>query len=87
MSTFMPPPQLGWEPGQVIVNATGAKVPNHRLHPPVPVVARILWDRDGEERIDTVALGWSGREVYVQMLDRRYQFTAVWLDAADVRRR
>ncbi|MBD0292955.1 MAG: hypothetical protein ICV70_05215 [Jiangellaceae bacterium] len=73
--------------GQVIVNATGAKVPKHRLHPPVPVRARIMWDRDGEEWIDTAALGWTGREVYVQMPDRRYRFTAVWLPAVDLRRR
>jgi hypothetical protein len=36
--------------------------------------------------MDTIALGWTGCEVYAQMLDRRYQFTAVRLDAADVKR-
>lgn len=87
MAAFTPPPQLGWQPGQVIVHATGAKVPAHQLDPPVPLVARILWDQDGEEHIDTVALGWTGHEVYVRMRDRRYRLTACWLDAADVTRR
>jgi hypothetical protein len=77
----------GWSPGQVIVNSTGAKEPRRRLEPPVPIRARIPWDRDGEEWIETVALGWTGQEVYLRMSDPRYQFRAVWLDAADVRRR
>jgi hypothetical protein len=47
----------------------------------------VVWADDGAEHIDTVALGWTGREVYVRMPDRRYQFTAVWLAAADVTRR
>jgi hypothetical protein len=42
---------------------------------------------DGEEHLDTVALGWTGRDVYVRMTDRCYQLRAVWLDAADVQRR
>jgi hypothetical protein len=50
-------------------------------------MARIVWEYDGEEQFETVALGWTGRDVYVRMPDRCYRFTAVWLDAADVRRR
>lgn len=78
---------MAWSPGQAILNDTGARVPAHRLDPPVPVTARIVWAVDGEEHIDTVALGWAGRDVYVRMPDRRYQFTACWLDAAAVTRR
>ena len=52
----------------------------------MPIVARIVWEDDGEEFIETEA-GWSGRLVYVRMPDRRYRLTSVWLDAADVRRR
>jgi hypothetical protein len=87
VAAFMPAQQHGWSPGQVIVNDTGAKEPRHRLEPPVPITARILWDRDGEEWIETVALGWTGREVYLRMSDPRYRLRAVWLDASDVRRR
>jgi hypothetical protein len=47
----------------------------------VPIVARIVWADDGEEYVETVALGWSGR--YVRMSEPRYQLRAVWLDAAD----
>jgi hypothetical protein len=53
----------------------------------VQVVARIVWEDDGEEYIDTVAAGWSGQPVYVRVPDRRCRLTSVWLDAADVTRR
>jgi hypothetical protein len=76
-----------WSPGQRILNDTGARMPTHRLDPPVPVTARIVWEDDGEEFIETEAAGWSGRLVYVRVPDRRYRLTSVWLDAADVRRR
>jgi hypothetical protein len=33
----------------------------------VPIVARIVWEDDGEEYIDTVAAGWSGQNVYVRV--------------------
>jgi hypothetical protein len=35
-------------------------MPEHKLDPPVPVVARIVWEDDGEEFIETVAAGWTG---------------------------
>jgi hypothetical protein len=38
-------------------------VPEHRLDPLVPVTARIVWEDDGEEQFETVALGWIGRNV------------------------
>jgi hypothetical protein len=53
----------------------------------MPITARIVWAGDGEEHVETVALGWTGQNVYVRLPDPRYQFTSVWLDAADVRRR
>jgi hypothetical protein len=37
----------------------------------VPIVARVVWAQDGEEHIETVALGWTGRHVYVCLTDRR----------------
>jgi hypothetical protein len=46
-----------------------------------------VWEQDGEEHIETEALGWTSRDVYVRMPDRRYRLTSVWLDAADVTRR
>lgn len=76
--------QLAWSPGQRILNDTGAREPEHTLDPPVPVTARIVWEDDGEEYIDTEAAGWGGQLVYVRMPDRRYRLTSVWLDAVDV---
>jgi hypothetical protein len=60
-----------WSPGQKILNDTGARMPEHTFPQPVPVTARVVWADDGEEHIDTVALGWTGRDVYVRMSDTR----------------
>jgi hypothetical protein len=76
-----------WSRGHRILNDTGARQPEHTFNQPVPIVARIVRADDGEEYIETEALGWSNGDAYVRMPDRRYKFTAVWLDAADVRRR
>jgi hypothetical protein len=46
----------------------------------VPIIARIVWEEDGEEHIDTEAAGWSPQLVYVRLPDRRYRLTSVWLD-------
>ena len=70
-----------------ILNSTGAREPEHTFPQPVPIVARVVWAEDGEEYIETVAAGWTGRNVYMRMPDRRYRLTACRLDAADIRRR
>jgi hypothetical protein len=62
-------------------------MPEHTLVPPVPIVARIVWEDDGEEYLETEAAGWSGQLIYVRVPDLRYALTSVWLDAADVTRR
>jgi hypothetical protein len=54
---------------------------------PIPVTARIEWERDGEELLDTTAVAWAGRAVLVRIHDRRRQTLGVWLKAGDVRRR
>ena len=46
-------------------NSTGSREPEHTFNQPVPITARIVWAEDGEEHVDTVALGWTGRDVYV----------------------
>jgi hypothetical protein len=81
-------PTPPWEAGrQGILNAAlEAQMPWHTFGQPVPVVARIVWEHDGEEHIETVALGWIGQHAYIRLPDPRYRFTAVWLDASDVRR-
>jgi hypothetical protein len=77
----------GWSPGQAILNDTGAREPEHTFRQPVPITARIVWADDGEEQVETVALGWTGRNVYVRITDPRYRLSATWLDASDIRRR
>jgi hypothetical protein len=53
----------------------------------VPVIVRSVWEHDGEEHIETVALGWTGQAVYVRLADARCRTKAIWLDGADVQRR
>jgi hypothetical protein len=36
-----------------------------RTRPPVPVHARVVWERAGEERLDGFAMRWSGWSVFV----------------------
>ena len=62
-------------------------MPEHTLSPPVPIVARVVWAVDGEEHVDTVALGWSDQAVYVRLADPRCRTNSIWLDGADVKRR
>jgi hypothetical protein len=46
-----------------------------------------VWADDGEEHLDTVALGWTAGTCTCADAGPRYQFTVVWLNAADVKRR
>ena len=86
MEYVEPPPP--WEEGrQGILNAREAQMPEHTFTMPVPVVVRIVWEHDGEEHIETEALGWTDGDAYVRMPDGRWKFTAVWLRAEDVKRR
>lgn len=52
----------------------------------VPVLARIVWERDGDEVVETNAFAWVPRLVLVELRDARYRFCGVWLERADVRR-
>jgi len=72
---------------QQILNAR--EIPERRLQTSghIPVRARIVWEREGEERIDTIAGAWTSRLVLVQLADSRYRFRGVWLDPSDVERR
>jgi hypothetical protein len=65
-----------WSPGQKILNSTGDRVPEHTFGQPVPIMARIEWAKDGVEQLETEALGWTDRRVYVRMTDPRYRLTS-----------
>jgi hypothetical protein len=47
-------------------------VPEHTFNQPLPIGARIVWEQDGEEQFQTVALEWTGRDLYVPVTDARY---------------
>ncbi|MCM3659804.1 hypothetical protein M3148_02160 [Georgenia satyanarayanai] len=51
------------------------------------MTARVEWERDGVEEIDTVVWAWTTRAVLVELHDTRRQTIGVWLPARDVRRR
>jgi hypothetical protein len=81
-----------WQPSspwvsQPISNSLAPRVPQHTLPPPIRVVATVVWAVDGEEHIDTEAVGWTGQAVYVRLADPRCRTNAIWLDGADVQRR
>lgn len=54
----------------------------------IPVVARVVWRRAGEEQMQGDATRWSGRSVFVTPARARCRngTLGVWLDAADVAR-
>ena len=55
---------------------------------PIPVTARLVWADDGEEWVESRAMRWRGRHVFVALHDRRNGYVqGVWIDASDVRRR
>ncbi len=54
---------------------------------PIEVTARVLWEHDGVELLETVVWAWSSRAVLVELHDRRRQTIGVWLPPCDVRRR
>ncbi len=51
------------------------------------VVARLVWERDGEELVETWSELSSSNLVHVEVRDPRYRLLGVWLDAADVQSR
>ena len=55
----------------------------------VPVTARIIWEHDGEERIDGQVTRWNETmtHVFVEADDGRLQINGVWLRVEDTRKR
>jgi hypothetical protein len=53
----------------------------------VAVTARLVWERDGVELVETVAYAWAGDLVLVLVPGHRTRALGVWLDKRDVRRR
>lgn len=53
----------------------------------VPVLARIVWERDGDELVASSAFAWAPCLVLVELRDTRYRLRGVWLKPTDVCRR
>lgn len=77
-----------WHEGQqAILNSHDVPGRFTRARIPIPVTARILWEADGEEQLETVATAWTRTLVLVDVNDRRFHIRAAWVAVADVRRR
>lgn len=79
----------GWWDWQKILNADfpPGPVPSAYAREPVPVVARVVWERDGEEYLDCLAIRWTRTHVLVDLTRTRGCSTiGPWLVARDVRR-
>ena len=48
---------------------------------------RLIWQRDGIEFVDTIALGWAGQLVRVEIHDRRSRAAAAGAHVEHVQRR
>lgn len=48
---------------------------------PIDVRVRLVWERDGEEWVDTVALEWTRELVRVRIRDRRHPGAGGWVAA------
>lgn len=64
-----------WRYWQKIRNDAGARG-SFRERPPVPVRARIVWERDGAE--------WVDGAIFVELNDRRCQTIGAWLPPDNV---
>ncbi|WP_313420581.1 hypothetical protein [Brevibacterium casei] len=73
-----------WRYWQKVCNAAAARS-SYQDRPPVPVRARVVFDRDGEAWLDGRAtrLGFDGT-IFVELVDRRMQTVGVWLLPDDV---
>lgn len=56
------------------------------LTPPVDVVVRVDWPRDGVELIEARAVAYTTRAVLCHWREPRLQVLGAWFPAADVRR-
>ncbi|MBI9114879.1 hypothetical protein [Sanguibacter suaedae] len=78
----------GYEMHKILNAAPVPPRPAQRdAQPPIPARARVVWEHDGQEILDALAIGWTSRHIWIQLRDPRPRFVGVWLPARDVRRR
>jgi len=76
-----------YEGHQTILNAHDVPDRYSRARIPIPVTARVMWEVDGDELLDTVPDPWTRTLVLVEVPDGRWHLAAAWIPAGDVRRR
>lgn len=78
-----------WDEGrQAILNSRPVPPPRAQrgARDTIRVRARVVWERDGEEVLDTVAVAWTSRLVLVRVSDSRAVVRGAWLVPTDVER-
>ena len=86
-------PQVTWyanrDSWQPLTNAH--EVPERHLQreliSPIPVRVRLILQRDGVEFLDTLAVGWAGQLVHVQLRDVRSRAAFAWVHVEHIQRR
>ncbi|MFS0700271.1 hypothetical protein AB6N24_09895 [Cellulomonas sp. 179-A 4D5 NHS] len=84
---------LSWNSGrerwQRLVNEVEVPPARSQTTAPAPVacVARLVWEVDGPELVETEAIGWTPAAVLVRVYDRRWRLGGAWVPVSDVRRR
>lgn len=87
--SLQPSRDFSWREGhQDVLNAHPVPERNTQTTAPNPVAvrARIVWAREGEELIATLAVAWTSQLVLVELADARCAVRGVWLEPADVQR-
>ncbi len=74
-------------PQQTITNALPVPARRAQVDCDIPVTARIVWEVDGVEHLDTRATAYTTRAVLVEVADPRYRVRGAWLVPGDVKRR
>lgn len=76
------PPSARW---QNVTNAVA--IPSGWTNGSIDVTVRVVWERDGEEKLNGVATRWTADRVYVELADPRIGTTGIWVAPSDVVRR
>ncbi|PFG45139.1 hypothetical protein ATJ97_0061 [Georgenia soli] len=77
-----------WYEGvQRILNAHDVPERFTQARAPIPVRARLEWENDGIELVDTVATAWTHSLALVTVDGARSRFRGVWIDIGEVVRR
>jgi hypothetical protein len=77
-----------WRDRQRVLNSEfpPAPVPRDNVAEPIAVVARIVWESDGQEHVHCLAVRWTRTHVLVKFAFEERRASTTWLRAGDVAR-